>query len=103
MDLRTTVDFPDMEVCATSLFQAIPLQRKASKAAQISFLCQLFMLVRQISMRSTRFTRIPDLAGFASFMEKVMVEARRLIGCDQKTERDDLVVSKQVSVTEVDH
>ena len=67
---------------------------------QISFLCKLFMLVRQISMRSSRFTRINNLAGFTLFMAKVMVEARRLIGNDQRTEQEDLVVSKNISVSE---
>ena len=31
VDLHTTVDFPDMEICATSLYQAIPIQKNLAK------------------------------------------------------------------------
>ena len=37
-DDHETTEFMNMEVCATSLYQSIPIQKKASKVAQITFI-----------------------------------------------------------------
>ena len=99
-DRSPSVDFADMEVYVASLYQSIPIQRKASKVAQISFLCQLYMLIQRIGKNSPRFTRVSGLAAFTLFIDKVQAEGRRLIGQAQKTERVGLLVSKKVAVTE---
>ena len=79
--------FADMEVHASSLFMTIPLQTKANKSTQITFLCQFFILLEDINRKSHRSTRIPSLTVLTTFMEKVRTEATQLIGIEQNTER----------------
>jgi len=100
LDTHINAGFADFEVCYVILFASLPSQKKASKSSQITFLCNLYFIIKDIHQKSPHSTRFNILSSFCAFMEKVEREANYLISASLNDLRVAVLRKKQVSAAE---